>query len=115
MALEKLQREYPPGSRGVGALVLREYRAIQEARSHGWTWAEIALEMGQSSHGAHRALANAFARITRRIDAGHLVPPKAPVAARAPQGSAPPAPPTQATQVANAKLFNSLPSIGGRK
>ena len=77
MALEKLQREYPPGSRGVGALVLREYGAIKEARRHGWTWAEIATEMGQSSAGAHRALANAFARITRRIEAGQLVPPKA--------------------------------------
>ena len=77
MGLEKLQKEYPPGSRGVGALVLREHGAIKEARRHGWTWAEIATEMGQSSAGAPRALANAFARVTRRIDAGQLVPPKA--------------------------------------
>ena len=78
MGLEKLQKEYPPGTRGVGALVLREYGAIKEARLHGWTWAEIAAEMGQS---APRALANAFARITRRIEAGQLVPPKATAAA----------------------------------
>ena len=77
MSLENLQKEYPPGTRGVSALVLREYGAIKEARLHGWTWAEIAAEMGQSSTGAPRALANAFARVTRRIEAGQLVPPKA--------------------------------------
>lgn len=77
MGLEKLQREYPPGARGIGARVLREYRAITDARTHGWTWAEIAQEMGLETKSAPRALANAYARVTRKVEAGQLVPPAA--------------------------------------
>ena len=74
MALDRLQKDYPPGTRGVGALVLREFVAIGESRSHGWTWAEISVELGKPETAA-RAVANAFMRVKRRIDAGELVPP----------------------------------------
>lgn len=76
MAIDRLQREYPPGTRGIGALVLSEYTAIRDARSHMWTWGEIAIELGKPE-GAARAVANAFARVNRRIEAGELVPPGA--------------------------------------
>ena len=74
MALDRLQKDYPPGTRGIGALVLREYNAIRESRLHGWRWTEIALELGKQETAA-RAVANAYARVKKRIDAGELVPP----------------------------------------
>ena len=77
MSLERLQKEYPPGERGLGARVLREYRAIKEARAHGWRWSEIATEMGLNTKDAARDLGNAFARVARKIAAGQLVPPGA--------------------------------------
>ncbi len=74
MAIDRLEKEYPPGTRGIGALTLSEYTAIKAARSHGWRWGEIAVELGKPQSAA-RAVANAFARVRRRVEAGELVPP----------------------------------------
>lgn len=72
--LDRLLTEYPPATRGVGALVLREFTAIKEARLRGWGWAEIADALGKPRTEA-RGVANAFARVHRRIEAGELVAP----------------------------------------
>ncbi len=34
--LANLAKNYPPGSRGLGVLVLREYVQIESARQRGW-------------------------------------------------------------------------------
>ena len=111
MGLEKLQREYPPGARGIGARVLREYRAITDARTHGWTWAEIAQEMGLETKAAPRALANAYARVTRKVEVGHLVPPKAAHQPAARPGVTAPPKPASPNQPFD---INSIPRIGER-
>ncbi len=43
--LADLAMNYPPGSRGLGTRVLREYAQITSARRHGWSWADIVSAM----------------------------------------------------------------------
>ena len=69
--LADLARNYPPGSRGLGVLVLREYAQITSARQRGWAWADIARVMDVEA-GKAKALAEAFRRVARRIAAGQL-------------------------------------------
>ena len=72
--LASLARSYPPGARGLGVLVLREYVQIESARQRGWAWADIARAMDVET-GKAKALAEAFRRVARRIAAGHLTAP----------------------------------------
>ena len=72
--LASLAKNYPPGSRGLGVLVLREYVQIESARQLGWAWKDIAGGMSLPETRA-KALAEAFRRVALRIAAGHLTAP----------------------------------------
>ena len=72
--LASLAKNYPPGSRGLGVLVLREYAQIESARQRGWAWKDIAGGMSLPETRA-KALAEAFRRVARRIAAGQLTAP----------------------------------------
>ena len=74
--LADLASHYPPGSRGLGILVLREYAQITSARRHGWSWADIAQAMDLDAQKA-KPLAEAYRRVTQRIASGHLTAPPA--------------------------------------
>ena len=103
--LANLAKNYPPGSRGLGVLILREYAQIESARQRGWCWKDIAEGMNLPGAKA-KALAEAFRRVARRIAAGRLVAPKGATSTPATR----PAPrPAQAFDI------NSIPRIGERK
>ncbi len=74
--LADLASNYPPGSRGLGILVLREYAQITSARRHGWSWADIAQAMDLDAQKA-KPLAEAYRRVTQRIASGQLTAPPA--------------------------------------
>ncbi|MHB8388301.1 MAG: hypothetical protein ACYDBH_01815 [Acidobacteriaceae bacterium] len=74
--LADLAQNYPPGSRGLGILVLREYAQITSARRHGWSWADIAQAMDLDAKKA-KPLAEAYRRVTQRIASGQLTAPPA--------------------------------------
>jgi hypothetical protein len=81
-----LARTYPDPTRGIGLLVLREFRHIQRARARGWKWPEVAASLGYPGHG--RSVAQAFARVKKRVDAQTLeAPDPAVVGAEKRQGS----------------------------
>lgn len=71
--LGDLVESYPDPTRGLRALVLREYNRILAARRRGWGWGEIAASMGKPGSG--QALSTTFARVKRRVDSGDLQPP----------------------------------------
>ncbi len=73
--LASLARNYPPGSRGLGTLVLREYTQIVAARQRGWAWKDIAGGMDLPETKA-KALAEAFRRVHARVESGQLTAPK---------------------------------------
>ena len=68
-----LARTYPDPSRGIGLLVLREFRNIQRARARGWRWPEVAASLGYPGQG--RSIATAFSRVKKRVEAKTLEPP----------------------------------------
>ncbi|MHB8388533.1 MAG: hypothetical protein ACYDBH_03000 [Acidobacteriaceae bacterium] len=104
--LAALARSYPPGSRGLGTLVLREYGQILAARQRGWTWKDVASGMDLPETKAH-ALADAYRRVSKRIEDGHLV---ASPAKAAPQR------PAQASKPADGPFdINSIPRISGER
>ncbi len=108
--LTDLARNYPPGSRGLGSLILREYAQIMSARQRGWSWKDIAPAM-DLPEGKAKALAEAFRRVHARVEAGQLV---APTAKAAPTPKPPPVAPR--TTSANEPFdINSIPRIGERK
>jgi hypothetical protein len=72
--LTALTQTYPDPSRGIRALVLREYEKIQAARRRGWTWPEIAAALGKT--GQARSVSTAFSRVKKRVLAGDLEPAK---------------------------------------
>ena len=74
MQIDELIRDYPPVTRGLGALVLREYPRIVAARAHGWRWAEIAASLDLADG---RALAAAYRRVRKKVEDGRLTPPSA--------------------------------------
>ena len=71
--IQTLARTYPDPSRGIGLLVLREFRHIQRARARGWQWPEVAASLGYPGQG--RSVATAFGRVKRRVEAKTLEPP----------------------------------------
>ncbi len=71
--IQTLARTYPDPSRGIGLLVLREFRHIQRARARGWKWPEVAASLGLPGLG--RSVATAFGRVKRRVEAKTLEPP----------------------------------------
>lgn len=74
--LADLASHYPPGSRGLGTLILREYAQITAARRHGWSWADIAQAMDLDAQKA-KPLAEAYRRVAQRIASGQLTAPPA--------------------------------------
>ena len=72
--LTALTQTYPDPSRGIRALVLREYEKIQAARRRSWTWPEIAAALGKT--GQARSVSTAFSRVKKRVLAGDLEPAK---------------------------------------
>lgn len=74
--LADLAINYPPGSRGLGIWVLREYAQITSARRHGWSWADIAQAMDLDAQKA-KPLAEAYRRVAQRIASGQLTAPPA--------------------------------------
>lgn len=74
--LADLAINYPPGSRGLGTRVLREYAQITSARRHGWSWADIAQAMDLDARKA-KPLAEAYRRVTQRIASGQRTAPPA--------------------------------------
>lgn len=72
--LTTLTQTYPPASRGIRALVLREYEKIQTARRRSWTWPEIAEALGKA--GQARSVSTAFSRVKKHVLAGDLEPEK---------------------------------------
>lgn len=64
----------PNPSRGLTALILREYSDITEARALGWGWAEVADALGKPGMG--KKLAKAFYLTTSRIQTGKLKAPQ---------------------------------------
>ena len=73
--LASLAKNYPPGSRGLGTRVLREYAQITSARQRGWAWKDIAGGMDLPETTA-KALSEAYRRVRVRIESGQLVAPK---------------------------------------
>ena len=71
-SLAILAKAYPPGSRGLGVLVLREYTQIASARQRGWAWKDIAGGMNLPETKA-KALSEAFRRVAGRVAAGQLI------------------------------------------
>ena len=60
--IANLARNYPPGSRGLGVLVLREYAQIESARQRGWAWKDIT--------GGHESPRNKGQGTRRSVPAG---------------------------------------------
>ena len=70
--LKRLIERGPNPSRGLTALILKEYSDITEARAIGWGWAEVADALGKPGMG--KKLAKAFYLTTTRIQTGKLKP-----------------------------------------
>ena len=95
--------------------VMLRYTDILTARRLARNWQEIAAALGLPGN-RHRALAAAFWRVRRGVEAGRLAPAGV-KPGRAAQQKAKPEP-AQATPKEGATgkaFFNSLPQIGGNR
>ncbi len=71
--LETLAGTFPPGARGLRAIVLREFTLIKAARGKGWSWKDIAPALGLPAEKEH-GLAETFRRVRLAVEAGRLSP-----------------------------------------
>jgi len=71
--LETLAGTFPPGARGLRAIVLREFTLIKAARGKGWAWQDIARALGLPDEKEH-GLAETFRRVRLAVEAGRLDP-----------------------------------------
>ena len=71
---ERLLTDYPPSTRGLAAIALREHATIAVARGKGWQWRDIAIALGVHTDKA-RQLSDSYRNICRQVEAGKLTPP----------------------------------------
>lgn len=70
--LPALATYFPPAARGLRARVVREYRMIEAARKHGWSWPDIAAAMGMAGKGKASAVSTCFSRVRMQVKAGDI-------------------------------------------
>ncbi len=113
--LQQLIEAGPSPKNDLQRRVMLRYTDILTARRLARTWQEIAAALGLPGD-RHRALAAAFWRVRRGVEAGRLASAGAKPGRAAPQKAKPE--PEQATPKeaeTGRKFFNSLPQIGGNK
>ena len=111
--LQQLIEAGPSPKNDLQRRVMLRYTDILTARRLARNWQEIAAALGLPRD-RHRALAAAFWRVRRGVEAGRLAPAGVKPGRAVPQKAKPePAAPTEAET--GRKFFNSLPQIGGNK
>lgn len=85
--LPALAASFPPAARGLRARIIQEYRMIESARRHGWSWPDIAVAMAMP--GRASSISTSFCRVKALVKAGELEVPDGPKGFKATQPSKP--------------------------